>query len=346
MTAATPMTVAQVSKPAVSPISKSASRATANDLRDWKSAILKTIGNFSWPEIPALPPPGQPVLVRVPTPSPRAEARRELRLALRQVLADWSGCSAEQIPLHETPRGPLWMGLLAGSSLDISLSYADGEAWMGLIRGGSIGIDVMRVQPVPELETLAPLYLGPAAWHTIQNSRHPDVSFALAWTELEARLKLLKQSLREFSSVPVSAAADGECASRHFLLPNNSVLALACKNHEKRACVLECPDASRRVGIAGCFQNNRRSKGNPRAESPPHKPRLNQRVSFISRFIGRAVGAYLLGHTTSGVARGWYGLGPWPIIRPRPVPHFRCKTLQRKCTKNVHWVRSFLAGLI
>lgn len=183
---------------------------------------------FSWPEVPGLPLPGQPVLVRVPTRSPRAAARRELRRALRRVLADWSECSAENLPLSETPRGPVWMGPLAGFSLGISLSYADGEAWMGLLRGGSIGIDVVRAQPVPELETLAPLYLGPAAWRTIQKSRHPDLSFALAWTELEAKLKSLNQSLREFSAAPLRTAGSAECASQHFLLPDNLVMALVC----------------------------------------------------------------------------------------------------------------------
>lgn len=179
---------------------------------------------FSWPEVPALPPSGQPVLLRVSTPPTRVAARRELRAALRRLLADWSSCSAEQLPLCETPRGPMWMGLLAGLGLDISLSYAEGEGWIGLIRAGSIGIDVMRVQPVPEVENLARLYLGPAAWNSIQNSSHPDLSFALAWTDLEAQLKLLKQPLREFSAVPVAGA--GECASRHLLFPDGLVMTL------------------------------------------------------------------------------------------------------------------------
>jgi 4'-phosphopantetheinyl transferase len=180
---------------------------------------------FSWPEVPALPPPGRAVLIRVPTPSERAAARRDLRVALRRVLADWSSDSAERIPLRETPRGPVWTEPLAGLRLDISLSYADGEGWIGLIRGGSIGIDVMRVQPIPEVESLARLYLGPAAWKDIQNSCDPDLSFALAWTDLEARLKLLKQPLREFSGVPVAGA--GGCASEHVLFSDGLVMGLA-----------------------------------------------------------------------------------------------------------------------
>lgn len=181
---------------------------------------------FPWPEIPDLPPPGQPVLVRVPTPSARVSARRELRAVLRRVLANWGACSAEEMPFRETARGPAWMGTLAGWSLDISLSYANGEGWIGLIRGSSIGIDVMRVQPVPERENVARIYLAPAAVKTIQNSPDPDLSFALAWTDWEARIKLLKWPLREFSDVPTAGVS--ERASRHFLLPDGLVMALAC----------------------------------------------------------------------------------------------------------------------
>lgn len=179
---------------------------------------------FQWPEIPVLPPAGEPVLIRVPTSSTRVAARRELRLVLLRVLAAWSGCAAEEMPLSETLCGPVWVGPLAGLGLEISLSYAEAEGWIGLIRGGSIGIDVMRVQSVPEVENVARLYLGPAAWKAIQNSSNVDVSFALAWTDLEARLKLLKQPLREYSS---EHAGVDECASRHFLLPDGLVVALA-----------------------------------------------------------------------------------------------------------------------
>ncbi len=186
---------------------------------------MKTI--FRWPKTPALPAPGRPVLLRVPTPSARVAARRELRAALRRLLADWTGCSAEQLPLHETARGPAWTGPLAGFSLDISLSYAEGEGWIGLIRAGSIGIDVMRVQPIPEVESLTRLYLGPAVWETIRNSRYPDLRFALAWTDMEAGLKLSKQPLREFSEGTATHA--GKCASQRFLLPDGLVIALACR---------------------------------------------------------------------------------------------------------------------
>jgi hypothetical protein len=43
---------------------------------------------------------------------------------------------------------------------------------------------------------------------------------------------------------------------------------------------------------------------------------------FNFPFIGRAVGAYFLAPTTSGVARGWYELGLWPTTQTGTVQYF------------------------
>ncbi|HXF11100.1 MAG TPA: hypothetical protein VN625_09970 [Desulfuromonadaceae bacterium] len=152
---------------------------------------------FQWPDLPSLPPVKQPVLVRLVTSGPRSAARQELRLALRQVLAAWSGLAPERLPLLETSRGPQWQGLLADESLDISLSYCDGEGWIGLIRGAVLGIDAMLVQPFAEAESVARHYLGKPVMERICASRDPAKAFASAWTGLEARLKCLKRELTE-----------------------------------------------------------------------------------------------------------------------------------------------------
>jgi 4'-phosphopantetheinyl transferase len=158
---------------------------------------------FHWPEMPALPPPGQPVLIRVATAPARQTARKELRTALRQVLAAWSNFSSENLPLRETAAGPTWPGQLGDHGLDISLSYADGEGWIGLLRAGWIGVDVLRLQLVPEAEAVAQHYLDAGAWQNIQQATDPALAFATAWTTLEARLKCRKQPLRESAAAPV-----------------------------------------------------------------------------------------------------------------------------------------------
>jgi hypothetical protein len=189
---------------------------------------------FHWPHVPPLPPLGRPVLICVATnapgspvknppgegtgptepptagrvprtgvscgvqPSPRQQARQQIRAALRQVLSSWSGNPDATLPLHETPRGPVWEGELAGRSLAISISYGDGEAWVAVLRGGAIGLDVMSATNFTEVEAVARLFLGPAAWNVIHKSPNPPRAFALAWTALEARLKCLKQPLTEW----------------------------------------------------------------------------------------------------------------------------------------------------
>ena len=180
---------------------------------------------FHWPEMPTLPPPGQPVLIRVATSQSRQAARQELRKVLRQILAAWSNLAPEQLPLPETSRGPVWPGQLGGHTLDISLSYAEGEGWIGLLRDGLIGVDAMKIQHIPEAEDVARHYLGSDALAAIQQSTDPTLAFATAWTGLEARLKCLKQELNEWPVMRTFAAT--QCAVQNLALPDRLMLAVA-----------------------------------------------------------------------------------------------------------------------
>lgn len=179
----------------------------------------------NWPQAPLLPPPGQAVLVRVATAPSRTTARMELRAALREVLARWSGLAPERLPLAESPRGPVWQGQLAGQTLDISLSYCEQEAWIGLLRGGWIGVDVMRAEPLAEALDVARDYLGPVALESIQKSPDPTTAFAAAWTELEAQLKCLKLKLVERRDG--QALAVTPCALENIFLADRVVVTLA-----------------------------------------------------------------------------------------------------------------------
>jgi len=180
---------------------------------------------FHWPEMPALPPPGQPVLIRVVTAPARSPARQALRIVLHQVLAAWSKISPEQLPLRESASGLVWLGLLAGHSLDISLSYADGEGWIGLLRAGWIGVDILRMQSYSEAEAVARHYFDPAVLQTIQQAADPVLAFAAAWTALEARLKCLKQPLREVAAVAAPAAT--QCAVQSLVQPDRLMVTVA-----------------------------------------------------------------------------------------------------------------------
>jgi 4'-phosphopantetheinyl transferase len=170
------------------------------------------------------------VLICVRTGLPRAEARSQVRTVLRQVLAAWSQLSPEQLPLKETPRGPVWESRLQGDLLttegfDLSLSYEEGEAWIGLSRGGRIGVDVMRLEPVPETEAIAQTYFGPADRSALRQSTHPVRDFALAWTQLEARCKCLKQGLTEWSEA--SATQVERCSAESVIIEDRLALSVA-----------------------------------------------------------------------------------------------------------------------
>jgi 4'-phosphopantetheinyl transferase len=182
---------------------------------------------FDWPAIPPLPPLGQPTLIRVVVATFRPAARQKLRMVLRQVLAAWSGILPGQLPLQETARGPIWAGTLNGHSVDISLSYANGEGWIAFLRGGWIGVDAMPIQPVPEAEDVARHYLGRNALTFIQQSSDPALAFAQAWTEREARLKCLKLELFEWSEAQSRDLA--ACTVQHRVFANRLVVTVACR---------------------------------------------------------------------------------------------------------------------
>jgi phosphopantetheinyl transferase len=181
--------------------------------------------------MPPLPPPGEPVLIRVATSQSRQTARRELRKVLRQILAAWSNLASEQLPLRETSRGPVWPGQLGGHTLDISLSYAEGESWIGLLRAGMIGVDAMKIQHVPEAEDVARHYLGGNALAAIQQSPDPAMEFAAAWTELEASIKCLKQELDEWSDA--WAVAMKKCTTQKMILAGRQIVTIATGSSPK-----------------------------------------------------------------------------------------------------------------
>ena len=110
-------------------------------------------GFHQWPEIPPRPARGEVVVVRVPAPDTAAD----LRNVLREILRAWSGGRAEEPPVCETPRGPVWHGHLEGDSLGISLSHLDHEGWIGILRGGRIGMDAVKVEDFPEMSSVAVL---------------------------------------------------------------------------------------------------------------------------------------------------------------------------------------------
>jgi hypothetical protein len=188
---------------------------------------------FRWPQMPPLPPPGQPVVIGPIAGGSRELRREDSRDVLRHVLVAWSGCPEHVIPVRETPRGPVWEGNLAGHSLGVSISYCENQAWIGLLRGGTIGLDAMRPTDFAELKSVARLYLGPAAWKRIEQSNDRALAFAAAWTELEARAKCLNRPIVEVvqRGHRVLRPADGvEAAARHCVVGGSVIAIVTVQN--------------------------------------------------------------------------------------------------------------------
>ena len=105
------------------------------------------------------------------------------------------------------------------------MSYTEDEAWIAVRRGGVIGIDIMRLEPVPEAEAIAQTYFGPADRSALRQSTDPVRDFALAWTQLEARCKCLKQGLTEWSE---SLALDTKaCTTESLIIQDKLALSVA-----------------------------------------------------------------------------------------------------------------------
>ncbi len=138
----------------------------------------------AWPNLPPRPPLGEPVLVRVTTSPLRSIARLQLRAALQKILSTWD----------PAPGAP---------PVATSFSYCENSGWIALRYGGPVGVDATRFAPFAEMESVARLYLGPAAATAIAaSSSSPARAFALAWTSLEARLKCHGRGVTEWSDLP------------------------------------------------------------------------------------------------------------------------------------------------
>ena len=172
-----------------------------------------------------MPEAGHAVLVRVFVPPVRRDARPRVRAALHTILEAWSSLPPSALPLVETPRGPVWSGQLGGYPLGISISYSGADAWIALRRNGSIGLDALEIQPLPDMEPVTRLYLGPAALAAIRHATDPHRAFALAWSEMEARLKCAKRELTEWS--PTESGQDWRCSCQHYFPAERLVVSVA-----------------------------------------------------------------------------------------------------------------------
>ena len=133
---------------------------------------------------------------------PRAEARLRIRATVRAAAAQWLKMDIESISVESTP-GAAPRLLLAGRPAGMSFSHDEGLSLAAIGLHGPVGIDVMRVQDIPDWEQVARDYLGPDVAQELaacSDAQRP-LALAQAWTAREAALKCAGRQLAEWDGV-------------------------------------------------------------------------------------------------------------------------------------------------
>lgn len=148
---------------------------------------------------------------------PRAQARVQIRAALRALVGSQLGVSVDAVTIRSVP-GSAPQLLLGGqvAAQGVSITHAGEHAYAAFHAHGAVGIDVMQVQPLPDMDRVALDYLGPDVCAMLAAAA-PALRaglFAHAWARREAHLKCLGQPLAEFAPLP------GNCRAHAFAVPD------------------------------------------------------------------------------------------------------------------------------
>lgn len=169
----------------------------------------------------------------------RATARRTIRAAVLDALAEASGLPPAQVRLCGGAGEAPYALLDDGRRIALSISH-DGDLSLAALRlgGGQVGIDLMRVTAIPDWHAVARDYLGPACADALARVPPPAraAAFARAWSAREAGLKCRGLALTEW-------VADGEA------LPAGACLPLDVPDGYV-GCVALAPDIGRHVRAA------------------------------------------------------------------------------------------------
>ncbi|NWC00808.1 4'-phosphopantetheinyl transferase superfamily protein [Pseudomonas gingeri] len=164
-----------------------------------------------WPG--ALPPPQQGVVLictRHPAGASRAEARAQIREALRAVISQTLGLPPSALSFPHVPGQAPRVLITGRHEPGLSISHEEDISVAALHLCGPVGIDLMRVQDIPDWESVARDYLGPQTTLGLRQVAQEQraQAFAQAWCLREATLKCAGRALEEWSGEP---EADYRC---------------------------------------------------------------------------------------------------------------------------------------
>lgn len=159
----------------------------------------------------------------------RLTARQRIRLALRTVLARELSLPPDTVEVISPPAVAPHLAW-PGGAVACSISHEDELSVAAIYLHGAVGIDLMRVQDVPDWRSVARDYLGAAVEKTLA-ALAPEArpfAFAAAWTAHEAGLKCRGMALTEWSDQVVEQTATqvAEQAAKQAAAPSMMTMAL------------------------------------------------------------------------------------------------------------------------
>ena len=183
---------------------------------------------YFWPEASDNIPIDQSLIViavrTLPT-TIRFQARKQIRIAIRQVLAKKLICQYAEIELISHLGQSLKLSQ-PRQNIGLSVSHEIGLSLAAINMHGNVGVDLINIKTIPnnhEIKTLALEYLGAeVAEHLSNLSRaQQKYEFAHAWSAFEARLKCQKKGLSEWTAL--SALQLNTLSIQSLNLPNDYV---------------------------------------------------------------------------------------------------------------------------
>jgi 4'-phosphopantetheinyl transferase len=134
----------------------------------------------------------------------REAARRDIRLALREAIAQLYGMQPSEIMIQFSPGvcpAASFSGPADARPPAISITHDGTLSLAAICINGAVGIDVMQVREIDDWRALASDYLGAATLAEIEAvpSGQRATALAGAWTGHEARLKCHGRQLTEWT---------------------------------------------------------------------------------------------------------------------------------------------------
>jgi len=144
------------------------------------------------------------LVIAIAAPASRVEARAGVRLAVREAAAQWLSMDVDTILVQSNP-GQAPRLQLPGRTLGLSISHDEGLSLAAIHLHGKVGLDVMRVESIPDWEIVARDYLGPQVVQALAacSAMERPLALAQAWTAREASLKYAGLQLAEWDGVIV-----------------------------------------------------------------------------------------------------------------------------------------------